>query len=106
MVRRRYLVSFFLFCANASLIAPMNFIEHGYAAGPQIFIGTWVANGTKETLTFGENRKVALFKLTGHVNLKNEVGKENDYWAECIGLADSEAGSNARCGRRRRRHDQ
>jgi hypothetical protein len=97
MVRRNYLVLLFLLCANAGLIAPMNFIARGYAAEPQTFIGTWVANGSKEVLSFGGNRQVALFRLAGHVNLKNEVGKENDYWAECIGLADSEAGSNARC---------
>lgn len=97
MVRRNYLALLFVLCANACLIVPMNFIEPGYAAEPQTFIGTWVANGSKEALAFGENRNVALFRLAGHVNLKNDVGKEHDYWAECIGLADSEVGSNARC---------
>ena len=61
------------------------------------FTGTWVANGTKDVLSFGEKRETALFKLSGHVNLKDQVGKQNDYWSECIGLADTESGSNIRC---------
>ena len=97
MVRKNYLLLLFLIFANAVLIAPINFIELGYASEPQTFTGTWVANGSKEELSFGENRNVALFRLAGHVNLKNDVGKEHDYWAECIGLTDSEVGSNARC---------
>jgi len=97
MVKRSYLLLFFLLFANVSLVAPISFIEHGYAAEPQSFHGTWVANGSKEVLSMGEKRQVAIFRLTGHVNLKNDIGKVNDYWAECIGLADSEAGSNARC---------
>ena len=61
------------------------------------FSGTWVANGSKDTLSFGVNREAALFRLSGHVNLKNGVGNERDYWSECIGLADSETGSTIRC---------
>lgn len=61
------------------------------------FTGTWVANGSQEALPFMEGRRVALFKLAGHVNLKDEVGKQSDYWSECIGLADSLEGSEARC---------
>lgn len=97
MVRRNYLILFLLFCANAGLIAPVSSIEQGYAADPQSFDGTWVASGSKEVLSMGEKRQVALFRLAGHVNLKNEVGKVSDYWSECIGLADSETGSNVRC---------
>lgn len=97
MVKRSYLVLFFLFCTNLSFVAPISFIEQGYAAEPQSFSGTWVANGSKEVLSMGENKQVAIFRFAGHVNLKDDVGKVNDYWAECIGLADSEAGSNARC---------
>ena len=97
MVRQNYLMLFFLFCANASLVAPVSYIELGYAADPLSFEGTWVASGSKEVLSMGGKRQVALFRLAGHVNLKNEVGKVSDYWSECIGLADNEAGSNVRC---------
>jgi len=31
------------------------------------------------------------------VNLTGKIGKEHNYWSECIGLADSEAGSDIRC---------
>jgi hypothetical protein len=61
------------------------------------FTGTWTANGTKDVLPFGERRETALFKLSGHVNLKDQVGMIKDYWSECIGLADTESGSNIRC---------
>lgn len=59
--------------------------------------GTWVANGTKDVLRFGVQRETALFKLAGHVSLKDPLGMQKDYWAECIGLADTESGSDARC---------
>lgn len=97
MVKRSYLLLFFLVFANVSLVAPISLVKQGYAAEPQSFSGTWVANGSKEVLSMGEKRQVATFRLAGHVNLMNDVGKVNDYWAECIGLADSEAGSIARC---------
>jgi hypothetical protein len=61
------------------------------------FTGAWAANGTQTIVDFGENRHVALFNLTGHVNLKDEVGTKKDYWADCIGLADSATGSDIRC---------
>lgn len=61
------------------------------------FTGTWVANGSKEVLPFGEKRETALFKLSGHVNLHEEIVGQKDYWADCIGLADSALGSNVRC---------
>lgn len=61
------------------------------------FSGTWVANGTRDPLPFLEGRDVALFKVAGHVNLKSTIGKESDYWSECIGLSDTSAGSNVRC---------
>jgi hypothetical protein len=61
------------------------------------FAGTWVANGSKEVLTLGSEREAALFKLSGDVNLTNRIGKESNFWSECIGLADSETGSEIRC---------
>lgn len=61
------------------------------------FSGSWVANGSKESLALGNNRTASLFRLKGHVNLHDNVGKERDYWSECIGLADSAAGATVRC---------
>ena len=61
------------------------------------FNGTWIASGQRQTLDFVEDREVGTFELTGHVNLQDEVGQEKDYWAECVGLSDSVAGSTARC---------
>ena len=61
------------------------------------FTGTWIASGQRRTLDFAADREVGTFELTGHVNLKDEVGEEEDYWAECVGLSDSVAGSAARC---------
>jgi len=67
------------------------------AASEGTFNGTWDANGSKEMLAFGGEREASLFKLSGHVRLTTNIGKEGDYWAECIGLADSETGSDIRC---------
>ena len=62
-----------------------------------IFKGSWIASGQRQALDFLADREVGTFELTGHVNLQEEVGKEKDYWAECVGLSDSVAGSTARC---------
>ena len=62
------------------------------------FTGSWMANGSKEVLELGKNRETALFKLAGHVNLKNDkIGKEKDFYAQCIGLSDFSTGSDIRC---------
>ena len=62
------------------------------------FTGSWMANGSKEVLPLGKNRETALFKLAGHVNLKNDkIGKEKDFYAQCIGLSDFSTGSDIRC---------
>lgn len=61
------------------------------------FKGSWIASGQRQALDFLADREVGTFELTGHVNLQEEVGKEKDYWAECVGLSDSVAGSTARC---------
>ena len=66
------------------------------AAEDGTFTGTWDANGSKEVLAFGNERETALFKLSGHVRLTTKIGKESDFWAECIGLSDSETGSDMR----------
>lgn len=67
------------------------------AAQSGTFSGTWDANGSKEVLPFGNGRETALFKLSGHVRLTDKIGNERDFWAESIGLADSETGSDIRC---------
>jgi hypothetical protein len=61
------------------------------------FKGTWIASGQRQIFDFAADREVGTFKLSGHVNLKDEVGEEKDFWAECIGLSDSVAGSTVRC---------
>ena len=94
--QNRTLVLLTLFCLVH--VVPGSFVADGNADSKSgNFTGTWVANGSRETMLFGDSREVALFKLSGHVNLKNEVGNESDYWSECIGLADTETGSNIRC---------
>jgi len=68
------------------------------SAGPSgTFSGTWIASGQLQPFDFTEGREVATFKLAGHVNLEGVVGEVEDYWAECVGLSDSVAGSSARC---------
>lgn len=86
-----------LILINFSFIAPESFISPAAADTSGSFTGTWVANGTRDILPFGDKRETALFKLSGHVNLKDPVGMQKDYWSECIGLADTESGSNVRC---------
>ena len=86
------LVLFFCFLAVSESMVPSIL-----AAEDGTFAGTWVANGSKEVLALGSERETALFKLSGDVNLTNKIGKESNYWSECIGLADSETGSEIRC---------
>jgi len=61
------------------------------------FSGTWIANGVRELFPFGDDRKVYTFTLSGHVNLKTSLGKQKDYWADCVGLTDTSTGVVARC---------
>jgi hypothetical protein len=61
------------------------------------FAGTWVASGKRQTFDFVEGREVGTFNLAGNVSLKDEFGGIEDFWAECIGLSDSVAGSSVRC---------
>ena len=54
-----------------------NLVPASHAGEKGTFSGSWVANGSKEILPLGKNRETALFKLSGHVNLKdNKIGKE------------------------------
>ena len=61
------------------------------------FTGTWVASGKRQPFDFVGGREVGTFKLAGNVSLKNEFAGIKDFWAECIGLSDSVAGSSVRC---------
>jgi hypothetical protein len=93
-IRKFYiLLVLFVWClaASESVVSSVLTAEDG------TFTGTWVADGSKEVLALGSERETALFKLSGDVNLTNKIGKESNYWSECIGLADSETGSDIRC---------
>lgn len=61
------------------------------------FTGTWSANGELESLAFGNNREIALYKLTGHVNLTSNIGRTSDYWSQCFGLAETQLGGVTHC---------
>lgn len=61
------------------------------------FSGTWIANGQRQTFDFVKGREVGTFKLAGNVSLKEEFAGIADFWAECVGLSDSVAGSSVRC---------
>lgn len=61
------------------------------------FTGTWIASGKRQPFDFVGGREVGTFKLAGNVSLKNEFAGIKDFWAECIGLSDSVAGSSVRC---------
>lgn len=74
------------------------FLTDSHGADSGEFKGTWIANGTRTPFSFGDGRQVFTFKLSGHVNLHNApLGKKRDFWAECVGLADSVTGIVGRC---------
>jgi hypothetical protein len=82
---------FWCLAASGSAVPSVQAAEEG------AFTGTWDANGSKELLALGSERETSTFKLSGHVRLTNKIGKESDYWADCIGLSDSVTGSEIRC---------
>lgn len=61
------------------------------------FSGSWIANGTRQVLPFGDHRKFYIFNLSGHVNLGTPIGGKYDFWSEVIGFSDSQTGTIARC---------
>ena len=61
------------------------------------FTGSWVASGKHQPFDFVEGRQVGTFNLAGNVSLKDEFDGIEDFWAECVGLSDSVAGSSVRC---------
>jgi hypothetical protein len=63
----------------------------------ETFSGSWIVSGTYQALDFVEGREVLTFRLSGHVNLKDEIGTVTDLWSECIGLWDAGTGTATRC---------
>lgn len=95
MGRLRNLVFFLLFFG---VLTGVDFTAGVVCANTQgSFSGTWTASGTRDLLPFGENRETALVRLSGHVNLADDLGETRDYWSTCIGLVDSMSGSDVRC---------
>ena len=72
-------------------------VQEASAEQAGTFAGTWVASGKRQPFDFVEGRNVGTFNLAGNVSLKDEFGEIEDFWAECIGLSDSMAGSSVRC---------
>jgi len=85
-----------LVCGVLLLATPPMTKSHAAESGE--FKGAWIANGSRAPFTFGNERQVFTFKLSGHVNLQHtSLSKQKDYWAECVGLADSVTGVVGRC---------
>ena len=72
-------------------------VQEASAEQAGTFTGAWVASGKRQPFDFAEGRDVGTFNLAGNVSLKDEIGEIEDFWAECIGLSDSTAGSSVRC---------
>jgi hypothetical protein len=72
-------------------------LAEGAAQETGTFKGTLNAMGEKKSIDFTENRSVFTFFLQGHVNLKDGVGNTADFWAQWVGLWDTETGGTARC---------
>ena len=83
--------------ASAFFLLSSPLIMQCHAAESGEFKGSMIANGTRMDFPFTAGRKVFTFKLSGHVNLQTPLGKQGDYWSECIGLADSVTGVVGRC---------
>jgi hypothetical protein len=79
----------------AALLVTILFSNTSHAAESGELKGSWIANGTQTPFPFDKGRRVYSFKIGGHVSL--QAGKAKDYWAECIGLADSSTGMVGRC---------
>jgi hypothetical protein len=67
------------------------------AAEEGAFTGTWIASGERQLQDFMAGRRVFTFRVNGHMNLKDPLGKVSDFWAECSGLWDAATGATARC---------
>lgn len=87
----RVTVFFTAFALAASSVPEVSAEQSG------TFSGTWIASGRLQAFDFVEGRNVGTFELAGNVSLKQEFVGIEDFWAECVGLSDSVAGSSVRC---------
>lgn len=78
-------------------VATLIFSQNASAEQTGTFKGTWIASGQRLPFDFVKDRTVGTFTLAGNVSLKDEFDEIEDFWAECIGLSDSIAGSSVRC---------
>ncbi len=62
-----------------------------------VFTGSWILNGERQILPFGKDRNIYTFTLSGHVNLEKPAGATYDFWSQCMGFADTQNGTQARC---------
>ena len=69
----------------------------GAAPEEGLIAGSWLANGTRHAFDFGPGRDVATVELGGHLHLQNPIGGVKEFWAQCVGLWDSETGAVVRC---------
>jgi hypothetical protein len=86
-------------CTAMALIGVLSALVPGAAGGAEegSFTGRWIASGKRQLLDFLPDREVFTYRVQGHVNLKDNLGTEADYWSECTGLWDSVSGSTGRC---------
>ena len=85
---------FLVIIVTITAIHPVQMI---FAVQDGTFTGSWIASGKRQPFDFVTGRDVGTFNLAGNVSLKDEFGGVEDFWAECIGLSDSMAGSSVRC---------
>ncbi len=98
MKRAKSKAVFFLGLVIVPLAVAVLILSQEASAGEtDSFSGTWIASGQRQAFDFVEGREVGTFKLAGNVSLKDEFGEIEDFWAECVGLSDSVAGSSVRC---------
>jgi hypothetical protein len=83
--------------AATIIVAGLFVVGDAYAAEEGTFAGTWIASGQRQVLEFLPGREVFTYKVRGHVNLRDDLGKGADYWSECAGLWDAQTGSTGRC---------
>ena len=89
-------VLFWTIAVTAAIAAALT-VGDALAEQTGTFTGSWVASGKQLPFDFVEGRKIGTFNLAGNVSLRDEFGGIEDFWAECIGLSDSAAGSSVRC---------
>jgi hypothetical protein len=81
----------------ALLLLSVGALTESPAAEVGEFNGSCVANGTRKLFPFSADRQVYTYRISGHVSLQTSLGKQKNFWSECVGLSDSVTGSVARC---------